>query len=78
MQWLGWFSVQAIVFSIWQKCLLDDLQLKYAVLIRESGDLDDLQLKYSVLARQSREMVIIFAEEMVTDWRRTRIEIWRL
>ena len=78
MQWLGWFSIQAIVFSFWQKCILDDLQFKYAVLTRESGDLDDLQLKYSVLVRQNKEMVVVFAEKMVTVWRRTRIEIWRL
>ena len=26
---------------------------------------------------EAPEMVIIFAEEMMTDWRRTRIEIWR-
>ena len=28
--------------------------------------------------REAPKLVIIFAEEMVTDWRRTRIEIWRL
>ena len=27
---------------------------------------------------EAPKMVTIFAEEMVTDWRRTRIEIWRL
>ena len=26
---------------------------------------------------EAPEMVTIFAEEMVTDWRRTRIKIWR-
>ena len=29
------------------------------------------------MVREAPEMVIVFAEEMVTDWRRTRIEIWR-
>ena len=29
------------------------------------------------MVREALEMVSVFAEEMVTDWRRTRIEIWR-
>ena len=56
---------------------LNDLQYKYAVLTRESGDLDELKLKYSVLVRQNKEMVTVFAEKMVIDWRRTRIKMRR-
>ena len=30
------------------------------------------------MVREAPELVVIFAKEMVTDWRRARIEIWRL
>ena len=29
------------------------------------------------MVREALEMVSVVAEEMVIDWRRTRIEIWR-